>query len=557
MGFLSNVGSALGFGKSDAEKANEKEAALSKEKTNAAVDSASAKTSTLADSLAEKANKAKVTNQVINAPERVGEGQITAPKDVNANVMQSAKVGQAGQMNAAQVKQAADAMAAKGTAAQINMQQANAQQGNQNQLISALQQQMAGKGPSLAQGQLKQATDRGIAQQMAMAASTGNSPLGARQAMQNQAQIQQQAAADSAQTRIQEQQAATSQLGNAIEGARSQDINLATTQAGMEQQTGIANLSNEQQTELANMAKEQQTLMEQAGMDQEAMRINNANEQATKMAQAGFDQQTIIANETNRLTALTGNRDTALAIATGNAQRAQAAQQFNSQANTAVQTQNAANDMAAQQATISAQQNYANQAMGGYGSLASNALAVNQQQQAYNQAGITRDANKNKALVGTIADVAGMAAGLPPGTLSKAFSGGSAPTVPGVTQTTALPSPTSAAGIQAPAPTFDQFMASDEKLKKNIEPIKPDLIEGLKAYTYQYKDPKFGEGQQNGVIAQDLEKVRPDAVVDTPEGKMVNYGKLMPDMLAGLIGQNDKVKMLEEALKNRVAVSPK
>jgi hypothetical protein len=51
---------------------------------------------------------------------------------------------------------------------------------------------------------------------------------------------------------------------------------------------------------------------------------------------------------------------------------------------------------------------------------------------------------------------------------------------------------------------------SDERLKKDLEPIsKDDLSEmkkHLKAYAYKYKSEEHGEGQWIGVLAQDLEK---------------------------------------------------
>ncbi len=72
-------------------------------------------------------------------------------------------------------------------------------------------------------------------------------------------------------------------------------------------------------------------------------------------------------------------------------------------------------------------------------------------------------------------------------------------------------------------------LASDEGLKANIkdgDKAARRAMESLSAKTYNYKDEKFGRGSQLGIIAQDLEKVVPDAVVNTPEGKMVHAGKL-------------------------------
>jgi hypothetical protein len=70
---------------------------------------------------------------------------------------------------------------------------------------------------------------------------------------------------------------------------------------------------------------------------------------------------------------------------------------------------------------------------------------------------------------------------------------------------------------------------SDIRMKENIKQI-DWLPNGLPVYSYEYK-PKFkdiaGHGQFVGVMAQEVEMVRPEAVITTSEGyKMVNYGVL-------------------------------
>jgi len=64
--------------------------------------------------------------------------------------------------------------------------------------------------------------------------------------------------------------------------------------------------------------------------------------------------------------------------------------------------------------------------------------------------------------------------------------------------------------------------ASDKRLKENIRPI--GKLMGEKIYEYNYKGDK---SYQVGVMAQDVAKRRPDAVITRPDGyKAVNYGKL-------------------------------
>lgn len=73
------------------------------------------------------------------------------------------------------------------------------------------------------------------------------------------------------------------------------------------------------------------------------------------------------------------------------------------------------------------------------------------------------------------------------------------------------------------------IMASDIRTKENIKAI-GWLPNGLPVYEFEYK-PEFkdqwGHGTKVGVMAQDVEKVLPEAVIEHPDGyKMVNYGAL-------------------------------
>ena len=73
----------------------------------------------------------------------------------------------------------------------------------------------------------------------------------------------------------------------------------------------------------------------------------------------------------------------------------------------------------------------------------------------------------------------------------------------------------------------------------------------LAKYKYEYKNPAHGEGEHISVMAQDLErsKIGAEQVVNTPEGKMVNYGGRLPAVqLAATAMLNNKVNALEEKL---------
>lgn len=91
-------------------------------------------------------------------------------------------------------------------------------------------------------------------------------------------------------------------------------------------------------------------------------------------------------------------------------------------------------------------------------------------------------------------------------------------------------------------------MFSDERGKEDIEEFNAsDFLDSLTPHKYKYKDQKHGEGQQAGVMAQDLEKteIGSKLVTDTPEGKMVDYGKAGPTMMASIAELNQRLKKME------------
>lgn len=94
---------------------------------------------------------------------------------------------------------------------------------------------------------------------------------------------------------------------------------------------------------------------------------------------------------------------------------------------------------------------------------------------------------------------------------------------------------------------------SDKRLKEDISDADTDAnktLQGLRAYTYKYKDEKFGKGKQLGVMAQELEKVGlKQAVIDTPQGKAVDVGKLAGANTAMLAALGRRVAKIEKGTK--------
>lgn len=110
-------------------------------------------------------------------------------------------------------------------------------------------------------------------------------------------------------------------------------------------------------------------------------------------------------------------------------------------------------------------------------------------------------------------------------------------------------------GVQNNQPTaYPSFMQaiSDRQQKKGAKSFNPkDFLDKLTPYQYEYKNPELpgaGEGKQVSVMAQDLEKAGPvgkQMVMDTPNGKMVDYGKGFGAMLAAQADLNARLAEIE------------
>lgn len=90
--------------------------------------------------------------------------------------------------------------------------------------------------------------------------------------------------------------------------------------------------------------------------------------------------------------------------------------------------------------------------------------------------------------------------------------------------------------------------ASDEELKDDITDFDASkFLDDLTPSKYQYKDKKYGDGKQVGVMAQQIEKEVPQMVMDTPEGKMVDYSpkKAGGPIFASLADIHNRLKKIE------------
>lgn len=144
----------------------------------------------------------------------------------------------------------------------------------QTSLASALEAQAAGQGPSVAAQQLKSATDRSLAQQMALAASRpGGTASSARQLLRNQAEANAALGRNAAELRMQEQQSAQKQLSDVLNASRQQDI--GAQQAGAQNQLASLGLVNQ----IAQANRDAKMQYEQMMMNQ-ALGVSGQRQQA-------------------------------------------------------------------------------------------------------------------------------------------------------------------------------------------------------------------------------------------------------------------------------------
>lgn len=170
-------------------------------------------------------------------------------------------------------------------AAQVDRTQQEEFRKRQLALADTLEKSLRGEGPSLAGIQLQQATDRNIAQQMAVARSGGGA-LAARNAAANIAQIDQQAAAESARVRFAEALQAQDNLGKLLESGRASDIDIAKAQAVLDDAANRA-----------NAAAFNARAIEQTRLNQNVDITNATQQNQANQTQANLDQNAAIANQ--------------------------------------------------------------------------------------------------------------------------------------------------------------------------------------------------------------------------------------------------------------------
>jgi hypothetical protein len=96
------------------------------------------------------------------------------------------------------------------------------------------------------------------------------------------------------------------------------------------------------------------------------------------------------------------------------------------------------------------------------------------------------------------------------------------------------------------------YYSSDERLKDNIKPIENALakIESIGGYEFDWNDNQSTyNGHDIGVIAQEIESIAPELVIDRETGyKAVKYEKLVALLIEGIKELSAKVNELENKL---------
>jgi hypothetical protein len=97
------------------------------------------------------------------------------------------------------------------------------------------------------------------------------------------------------------------------------------------------------------------------------------------------------------------------------------------------------------------------------------------------------------------------------------------------------------------------FHSSDKRLKDNIKPISNPLDKILKigGYTFDWSEKQnMYEGQDVGVIAQEIEKVLPEVVEKRDNGyKAVKYEKIVPLLIESIKEQQKQIEELKKLIK--------
>ena len=102
-------------------------------------------------------------------------------------------------------------------------------------------------------------------------------------------------------------------------------------------------------------------------------------------------------------------------------------------------------------------------------------------------------------------------------------------------------------GIISASGDIIAFASSDERLKDNIIPIDDALnkLNQIGGYEFDWNSDSEHSGHDVGVIAQEIEKVLPELVVDRKDGyKAVRYDKIVALLINAIKEQQLQIDLL-------------
>jgi hypothetical protein len=440
----------------------------------------------------------------------------------------------------------------------------------QAQLGAQLAARAAGQGMSPAQLQLQQATEENIARQAAARAgmSGAGAALARREAARAGATTAQLGAQQAAALRAQETAEAQQQQAQLAQAARGQDISLAS---------GQAQLTAGERAQAS--AQQQQALLAQAEITARERAQESAQQDAAFKQASAQEQQAMLANQEAKLRADLANQGVDLDVLKDNAKRKDAASIAEVQSQ--LQQLGMSDDMikAYMQQELNMTALDVDLLTGRQTRAATAAQA-----EAERKAGITGGLIGAGGAIGAawMASDVNLKKNITPSDksndsdeeykkkrkekMAKALKGFKDATQIKNEGDGILSAGTSIAkSIMGGSDNKGTDAASDKKMKKDLKSYSDEqgktkkqignrlaeLMDNLDVYDYDYKDEKYGKGRQTSVMAQDLEKseIGKKAIVETPEGKIVDYAKLLPAMLAADVTTHKRIMKLEDALK--------
>ena len=118
----------------------------------------------------------------------------------------------------------------------------------------------------------------------------------------------------------------------------------------------------------------------------------------------------------------------------------------------------------------------------------------------------------------------------------------------------AIQTNTTITGILSVTDDITAFWTSDERLKNNITPIDDPLAKvlSISGNTFDWNEKSNKTGHDVGLIAQEIQEILPEAVVERDNGYLaVDYHKVVPLLVEAIKELSGKVEKLEQRLQDK------